>query len=270
MRKTTITLFIVLAVAAAPAIVDAAMSSAAGVGGSALTGTGRQALLYDQTNDPSGNGAPDQDFEALYDTYDCEGADDFDVTWADGWNVQQIQTVGTQTSGGTASTAKVTLFADASGTPGAQLCAYSGLAVIDTAGALTINLPTDCFVGVGMAWVAVQAQQDFATAGQHFWSNRTTQSFATGLWRNPGDGFASGCTTWSPLASCIGSSGTPVGGGFPDFLFQVWGAEAQGPTPTPPPPVGASEPVPTLNTYGIVAMVLLLVGVGILVMWRRS
>lgn len=41
------------------------------------------------------------------------------------------------------------------------------------------------------------------------------------------------------------------------------------PTATPPPP-STAVPVPSLNTYGIVAMVLLLVGVGILVMWRRS
>jgi len=262
MRKTTITLFIVLAVAAAPAIVDAAMSSAAGVGGTALTGTGRQALLYDQTSDPSGNGAPDQDFEASYDAYDSEGADDFDVTWADGWNVQQVQTVGTTGVAGT-STVKVTFYADGGGSIGAQLCAYTGIVPTDTGGSLVIDLPTDCFVGMGMAWVAIQVTQDFGTAGQHFWLNRSTQSFAGALWQNPLDGFATGCTTWTPMTTC------GVGGGFPDFLFQIWGAEAQGPTPTPPPP-STAEPVPSLNTYGIVAMVLLLVGVGILVMWRRS
>jgi hypothetical protein len=42
-----------------------------------------------------------------------------------------------------------------------------------------------------------------------------------------------------------------------------------GPTPTPP-PATAGEPVPSLNTYGIIAMVVLLVGVAVLVMWRRS
>ena len=265
MRKTTITLFVVLAVAAAPAIVDAAMSTAAGVGGSALSGTGRQALLYDQTNDPGGNGAPDQDFEAAFDQYDCEGADDFDVTWADGWNVQQVQTVGTYSTTGPVATAKLVIYADAGGAIGAQSCAYSGIApTSSTGGSLVVDLPTDCFVGPGMAWVAVQSQLDFGTAGQHFWSNRSTQSFTGAMWQNPGDGFASGCTSWNLMTVC------GVGGGVnPDFLFQIWGTEAQGPTPTPPPP-STAEPVPSLNTYGIVAMVLLLVGVGILVMWRRS
>ena len=266
MRKTTITLFIVLAVAAAPAVVDAAMSNAAGVGGNPLSGLGRQSMLFDQTSDPSGNGAPDQDFEAAYDSYDSEGADDFDVTWADGWNVQQIQTVGTYSSTGPVATNKVTIYAGAGGTIGAQLCAYTGLVPsADNGGSLTIDLPTDCFVGQGMAWVAIQSQLDFAVAGQHFWSNRTTQNFAGALWQNPGDGFGSGCTSWTAMTTC------GVGGGTnPDFLFQIWGEEAVGPTPTPPPPSGAAEPVPSLNNYGIVAMVLLLVGVGILVMWRRS
>lgn len=263
MRKTTITLFIVLAVAVAPAMVDAAMSTAAGVGGNALSGVGRQSLLYDQTNNPSGNGAPDQDFEAGFDAYDCEGADDFDVTWTDGWNVQQVQTVGTTGTPGT-STVKVVFFADAGGSIGAQLCSYTGISPTDNSGSLIIDLPTDCFVGLGLAWVNIQVSQEFATAGQHFWSNRTTQSFAGSLWQNPGDGFGSGCTTWTAQTTC------GVGGGTnPDFLFQIWGEQAVGPTPTPPPP-STAEPVPSLNTYGIVAMVLLLVGVGILVMWRRS
>jgi opacity protein-like surface antigen len=42
------------------------------------------------------------------------------------------------------------------------------------------------------------------------------------------------------------------------------------PTPTPPPPGGAAIPVPSLNVYGIVAMALMLIGVAILVMWRRN
>jgi len=267
MRKITITLFIVLAVAAAPAIVDAAMNTAAGTGGTALSGAGRQSLLYDQTNDPAGNGAPDQDFEAAYNAYDCEGADDFAVTWADGWNIQQIQTVGTQSTGGTAASANITIYANAGSAPGAQICSYSGLPVTDTAGALVINLSSDCYVSQGTVWVAVQAQQDFATSGQHFWSNRLTQTLSESVWRNPGGGFGiPACIDWAGQQTVCGVGGAAG----PDFLFQVWGEQNVQPTPTPPPPSGAAEPVPSLNTYGIVAMVLLLVGVGILVMWRRS
>lgn len=41
------------------------------------------------------------------------------------------------------------------------------------------------------------------------------------------------------------------------------------PTPTPPPPQGPSEPVPTLNWLGILAMIAILGGIGVLVMSRR-
>lgn len=42
------------------------------------------------------------------------------------------------------------------------------------------------------------------------------------------------------------------------------------PTPTPPPPLGAREPIPTLGTFGIIAMIMMFIGVAILVMYRRS
>ncbi len=42
------------------------------------------------------------------------------------------------------------------------------------------------------------------------------------------------------------------------------------PTQPTPTPSGAAVPVPSLNSFGIIAMVLLLIGVAVLVMWRRS
>ncbi|HSN55034.1 MAG TPA: hypothetical protein VLT32_10190 [Candidatus Sulfomarinibacteraceae bacterium] len=241
------------------------MSTAAGTGGAATSGVGEQTLLYDQTDNAGGNGAPDQDFEAAYDIYDCEGADDFDVTWVDGWLVQRVDTIGT--SGGTSSSVDVVFYGDSAGFPGAQLCSYSGIAATDVSGSLSITLPSGCTVPQGRAWVAIQVNQDYATNGQHFWSNRSVASFSESVWRNPGGGFAvPACLDWGRQATTCG-----VGGGTnPDFLFQIWGENAQpGPTATPPPAVNA-EPVPSLNTYGIIAMVVLLVGVAVLVMWRRS
>lgn len=265
MRKTTITLLVVLAVATAPAVVDAAMSSAAGTSGNPLSGAGRQNMLYDQADDASGNGAPDQDFEAAYDIYDSEGADDFDVTWADGWYINQVQTVGSYSTTGPVATVNVAFYADAGGSIGSQICAYNGIVPADTTGgSLVIDLPSDCFVGTGMAWVAVQSQLDVGTSGQHFWSNRNTANFSGAMWQNPGDGFGTGCTTWTAMTTC------GVGGGFPDFQFQLWGYEGTGPTPTPPPPSGALNPVPALSSYGIIAMVLMIVGIAVLLMWRRN
>ncbi|MGD8440673.1 MAG: hypothetical protein PVG53_09060 [Holophagae bacterium] len=59
--------------------------------------------------------------------------------------------------------------------------------------------------------------------------------------------------------------------GFPDvhIIYVVSGDEQVVPTPTPP-PATAGEPVPAMNRYGIMVMIGLLIGVAILVMWRRS
>lgn len=57
--------------------------------------------------------------------------------------------------------------------------------------------------------------------------------------------------------------------GFPgiNIIYTVSGDEQVVPTATPPP---AGEPVPSMNRYGIMVMIGLLIGVAILVMWRRS
>ena len=67
-------------------------------GGALQTPRAPQAVLYDQTSSPAGNGAPDQDFEADYDAYDSEGADDF-VVPAGGWVIQSVDTIGTLSTG---------------------------------------------------------------------------------------------------------------------------------------------------------------------------
>lgn len=95
---------------------------------------------------------------------------------------------------------------------------------------------------------------------------------AYGIW--PGSNSA-GQTQPSYLASVGCSINEPsdiAGIGFPNMhlVMTVNGDEQVVPTPTPPPPSGAAVPVPSMNTYGVVAMVLMLIGVAVLVMWRRS
>ncbi len=53
------------------------------------------------------------------------------------------------------------------------------------------------------------------------------------------------------------------------LVATVNGDEQVVPTPTPPPAI-AGEPVPALGTFGTVAMALILVGIGILLMRRRT
>lgn len=226
--KRALSLLLLLLVAATPAA--AAFNKSANVSGAVPPGGGEgvPVLLYDQTSNAAGNGAPDQDFEAAFNAYDSQGADDFVVTDPNGWDVEQVNTVGTTgTAGG--STVSVTFHSNSAGggdpdLPGAAVagCSYSGIVPVDTLGSLAITLPTACSLPQGTYWVAIQVNQNFGTNGQHFWSNRTVQSGSESVWRNPGNGFATGCVAYTPQTTC------GVGGGAsPDFLFQILGQVGQ-------------------------------------------
>lgn len=260
-RRGEVVFILALAVGLLALPASAQLVNQAGVGGVAPTPEGGITDLYDQTDNGSGNGAPDQDFEAAFDGYDSEGADDFEVTWPDGWVVQQVRTVGTQSTGGSATSVNVNFYPDSAGFPGGTAqCSYSGVVpTAQVAGSFTIDLPSDCFLPAGFWWVAVQTTQTFGGGnGQHFWSNRTVQSNQGGVWRNPLDGFGSGCTDWDRMTTC------GVGGGTnPDFLFVIAGVLG-----APPPPPGVE--IPTLDVIGLLALMALLAGTALFLMRRRQ
>lgn len=180
-----------------------------------------QIPLYDQTDAPSGAGVPDQNFETGLDAFDSDGADDFDVP-APGWRITGVGTVGSTMMPGGA-TVDVSFFVNAVGggdpdLPGNAICSYAGLTPLDSGGSFTITLPAPCDLTPGTYWLGIQTNQSLATNGGHFWSTRSTQSGSEGVWRNPADGFGTGCTGFAPLTSCN------VGGGAsPDFLFTLAG-----------------------------------------------
>ena len=254
-----------LALLALPAA--AQLTDAAGAGGVVPTNPeGAPILLYDQTSDPSGNGVPDQNFEAAFDVYDSEAADDFEVTFVDGWTIEQITTVGTQSTAGTATSVDVNVYGDAAGFPdtgAGTLCAYAGIVpTTQTAGSYVIDLPAPCILPAGFYWLGMITNQDFGTNGQHFWSNRNTQDFSAAVWRNPGDGFGSGCTDFDRAAAVCG-----VGGGVaPDLLYQLLGTEG-----------GAGGggggdvlAIPTLDVVGLIALLALLAGAALFLMRRKA
>lgn len=247
-----------LAVLALPA--SAQLVDQAGVGGVNPVPEGTPMDLYDQTDNASGNGAPDQDFEAAFDAYDSEGADDFEVDWPDGWVVQQVRTIGTQSVGGTADSVDVNFYPDMAGFPGATAqCSYAGIVPTQVAGSFTIDLPSDCFLAPGFWWVAIQTDQDFGGGnGQHFWSNRTVQSNQESVWRNPNNGFGTGCTDWERQTTC------GVGGGTnPDFLFVIAGQLGE---PAPDDIVT----IPTLDVVGLLLLMAALAGGALFIMRRRQ
>ena len=181
-------------------------------------------ILFDQTANQSTNGTTAQNFSSSYDAYDAEAADDFAVP-AGGWTLSSVNLI-TSTSGGFTgpTTASVNIYPDAAGAPGATAaCSYAAAPATIGATTTAITLPTTCALPAGTYWVAISVALDFGVGGQVFWTNSTVGSLSDGVWRNPGDGFGTGCTNWGTLAAC------GVGGGVdPGYSFQLLGAVGGG------------------------------------------
>ena len=180
--------------------------------------TATAAVLYDQTDSPGGDAIASQDFEPTQDSQDSQAADDFTIPEGQSWTINGVDVGGVyfpacSVPAGSATAVNVFFYADSAGTPGALLASRMGLA--PTGGpSFTLSFPNVTFVP-GTYWLSVQAVQDCSTSGQWFWADRSVQSGNPSKWQNPGDGFATGCTTWQTSTSCATAG--------PDLLFRLNG-----------------------------------------------
>jgi len=218
MRKIATLSFVILLGLAAVAVAADLRTSHPVTG--PFQSAGEQAVLYSQISNPSGGGAAAQDFEAAYDAYDCYAGDDFQVTWADGWSVEQIHTPGSYSDAGPALGIVYGFYGNAGGFPGVSLCTGTASIVTDVGGDITSQLPSVCNLTVpGTYWVSVAARLDAVTNGQWFVGTEAATTGSIAQWYNPGNGFALGCTTWG---SCPISVLNPA---YLDMSFEILGAE---------------------------------------------
>lgn len=211
-------------------------------------------VLYSQLDNASGNGAPAQDFEAAFDTYDNEAADDFVVPTGQTWSISGVNVVGTIGNRAALQFVRVWFYSDNAGFPAAAAtCTYTNLTPTGgTGGNLELTLPTPCVLPAGNHWVALQVRGDFSTMGQFFWSNRSTQTNNESVWRNPGNGFATDCVNWGRQRAC------GVGGGeSPDFLFEIIGEQVR------------TRPVPALGPWAAAGLSSALGALGFAAQRRR-
>ncbi len=166
-------------------------------------------VLYDQYDNDSLNATSSQNFEADFDAFDDETADDFVVPGGETWNVNQVDAAGQYFNGtGPMVSANVTFYSDAGGLPGSQVATRPNMSVVDSGGSIVIALPSAVTLGSGHYWVSVQANMDFGVGGQWGFEDRTVQSNAEAAWQNPGGGFGV-CPTWGGRATARAGS-TPV------------------------------------------------------------
>jgi hypothetical protein len=180
-------------------------------------------VLFDQNDDSQGYSDISQNFESSFDQYDAQGADDFTVPGGATWKVSEVDTTGLYFNGsGPADSINVTFYKDKKGKPGNAVGSVSAASYTDVGfGSFVIDLGK----GVKLKghakgatyWVSVQANMDFSAGGEWGWGTRLDANGNDAQWQNPGDGFATGCTSWSEERDCLGD----VGG--VDHMFTIRG-----------------------------------------------
>lgn len=180
-------------------------------------------ILYDQ-NSNFGYGIDSQNFSSSFASfYDSVGADDFIIPAGHKWKITEVDVAGMYFNGsGPARSEVVTFYSNNKGHPGKTRATYT-VNCTDTAGSFACNLP-----GQGQSlsggtngrryWVSVVANCDFTTCGQWGWIQNTTTHNDPGQWENPGDGFHTGCTTWTDTSTCTGLSSD-------DYAFDLKGKD---------------------------------------------
>jgi hypothetical protein len=175
-------------------------------------------VLYSQNDDDNGIGIVSQNFEAAFDAFDSQAADDFVVPdTGHPWQITGATVTGVYFNGsGPAGSETVTFYKDGNGVPG-EVVNTQTVVGADSGGSFTIPLAKFA-LPQGHYWISLQANMDFNSGGEWAWETRNGQNGTAAAWQNPADGFGTGCTAWTTMVTCI-----PSGEG-PDLMFALSGA----------------------------------------------
>ncbi len=197
-------------------------------------------VLFEQGPSNAGFHPTSQDFEASLDSNDALAGDDFLVPPGEVWQLERAFVDGRKpfnSEPGTTGTSNVSLFATAGTFPAAtpfyskQLITAPGTTYPD----FDLALPEVPLLHAGTWWLGAQARLDFApgadadpmTVGSYWvWGTDPDLSGNAAAWRNPGDGFGSGCTGFGLMAQCADGPGSDVTN--PDLSFRLEGTRASG------------------------------------------
>lgn len=180
-------------------------------------------VLYDQNDDSEGYADISQNFESSLDAYDAQGADDFTVPDGSTWKVQEVDVTGLYFQGsGPADSENVYIYKAGKHGIKKLVASFEGLSGDDDGfGNFSIDLGHGAKLKSGHYYVSVQANMDYGVGGEWGWATRVTQAGDFALWQDPGDGFATGCTTWAQENVCLENGGVIVSG--PDHMFTLRG-----------------------------------------------
>jgi hypothetical protein len=150
----------------------------------------------------NGLGLVSQNFEAAFDSFDSRGADDFRLNST--CTVHNVSVKGDYFNGsGPADSINVVIYKDGGGLPGAIVREFAHRAYTDPSGGgnFSIALPTTV-LKPGLYWLSVRANLNFKPNGEWEWLTSYNQHNNVPVWKNTGDGFGTGCTSYQPVFDC--------------------------------------------------------------------
>lgn len=195
------------------------------------------AVLHDQVGVGFPNSIISQDFEPAFDDRDAMAADDFVVPEGKVWRLEEAFIRGKHQPGGDtfkATQARVTIFSDNAGLPGNEVS--SGLMAIkpDSYPNIRPILDPQPVLSSGTYWIGVQVPMNATTDDtlnnrNWFWAENNTAFGNPAVFRNPGDGFGTGCVTFTPRNTCgnLSEAAHPA----PDQSFNLSGSESDASAP---------------------------------------
>ena len=208
-------------------------------------------VLYDQYDNPGQTGTSSQVFGPNVDYLDDQAADDFVVPDGQVWTVDLVEVDGSYDDfGGPADSVNVFFYLDDFSLPAEPVVTQTDLLYTPgpTKGSFVVPIEP-VTLPAGAYWLSVQANQDYLEDQQWYWTNRTVPSNYPAAWRNPLDGFGTGCVAWGYRFECSGDDTEP------DQVFRLSGSlTLYTPTPTvtgtPPTATRTPSPTPTLCGQG--------------------
>jgi hypothetical protein len=172
-------------------------------------------VFYNQYDSASSSGILSQNFEAAGDASDSEAADDFVVPAGKMWSISTVDVQGVQFGSGAPASFNVVFYSTNANLPAAALASRPASGFTNASGDFTITLTSTVTLGSGTYWVGVQANED-SSAGNWYWQDRTAALNQGAAWRNPGNGWATGCTAFGRKTTCVPGTG-------PDQVFKLSG-----------------------------------------------
>jgi hypothetical protein len=193
-----------------------------------------QDLLWDQFDGTITNAYTAQNFEAGLEAYDNEMADDFTVPAGGGWTLEVLVYYGIYYNCGSpgfppcgpTDSWDVTIYANAGGMPGAVVAGPFNIVATQTLDTLNqyffeLDFPAGVVLPPGTYWMGAYANMSFSAAGQIGIADNDMLHVSMARWRNPGNGFATGCSAWGVAQTCFGA----VPPNMTDYSWQLYGLD---------------------------------------------